>query len=270
MMEIVLPRLPTWSQITGQRTRVAECRHGTFIYHADDRFLGASLRILGEWSEGEVELYKALIKSNDTVIEVGANIGALTVPISRICRRVLAFEPQPENYRLLVKNLEANNILNVGYYKLALGAENKQVMMPTLAEVDEAHGVIGDYGAPEVGYGSCRVNQGKLDNIHLDRINFIKMDCEGSERDVLVGGEKLIEQDNPILYVENNRPHKSEALLEWLTSHNYNCYWHRPPVFRPNNFRGYQDNIFGDSNSPNMICIRGHDVDVVWLQEPVE
>ncbi len=273
-MEIILPPLPTWSQITGQRTRVAECRHGTFTYHADDRFLGASLRILGEWSEGEVDLYRVLIKPEDTVIEIGANIGALTVPISRMCQRVIAFEPQPENFELLVKNLNENKIDNVEYHELAIGKDVMKVSMPTLAEIDEAHGVIGDYGAPEVGYGSCVVYQSTLDMLsfvnYCEKIDFIKMDCEGSERDVLVGGYKLIERDNPILYVENNRPHKAEALLDWLRSHDYQCYWHRPPVFRSNNFRGYQDNIFGDSNSPNMICIRGHNVDEVWLQEKVQ
>lgn len=251
-------------------TREARCRHGVFTYHSDCRFLGASLRIYGEWSEDEVRMYKSILKPTDTVIEIGANIGALTVPLSRHCKKVFAFEPQSENYKLLEKNLIANDVQNVEAFPIAIGSFRGEVAMPTLKEVDADHGVIGDYGGPEVGFGSLVVLQHTLDSLKTLRdIAFIKMDCEGSERDVLVGGEKLIARDKPILYMENNRPEKSDELISWLYDHEYQCYWHRPPVFEPTNFRNYQDNIFGDCTSPNMLCISGHSVDPIWLHEPV-
>lgn len=237
-------------------TRVAHCRHGTFTYHADCRFLGASLRLYGQWSEDEVRMYDALLTFEDTVIEVGANIGALTVPLSRRCKTVIAFEPQAENFELLFKNLKANEVTNVHAYMLAIGSFEGEVHMPTLREVDEDHGVIGDYGGPEVGFGSLRVQQRTLDGMRdtLPRITFIKMDCEGSEREVLVGAEKLIQRDQPILYMENNRAEKSAALVQWLKDHKYNSFWHRPPVFEHDNYNNYPHNIFGDCDSPNMIC----------------
>jgi len=253
--------------------RSAQCRHGDFIYHSEDRFLGTSLRIYGEWSEDEVLMYDAFLKPTDIAIEVGANIGALTIPLSRRCKKVFAFEPQPQSFELLTRNLLGNGIYNVEAFYYAVGAKDEIVGMPTLKEVDVAHGVIGDYGGPEVGYGSCIVEQRALDGMKVfndTRINFIKMDCEGSELDVLKGAEKLITRNWPLIYTENDKIGKSEALIGWLVDHGYHCYWHRPPLYREDNFRKYNDNIFGNSNSINMICIHGKVIKSDWTKEEVK
>jgi len=252
-------------------TRTVQCRHGVFTYHSEDRFLGASLRIYGEWSEGEVEMYDAFLKPSDVVIEVGANIGALTIPLSRRCKKVFAFEPQPQNYDLLSLNLKVNGISNVDIFPYAVGATDAVVNIPTFAELDADHGVIGDYGGFEVGSGSIQVQQRMLDDMKIiaGKIAFIKMDCEGSELNVLLGAAKLISRDSPLLYVENNRPEKSTALITWLLDHDYHCFWHRPTYYRENNFRKYADNIFGACDSPNMICVRKFDKSNSWLKEPV-
>jgi FkbM family methyltransferase len=253
-------------------TRTAQCRHGIFTYHSEDRFLGTSLRIYGEWSEGEVDVYDALLKPTDIAVEVGANIGALTIPMARRCRKVYAFEPHPENYSLLVNNVNANGVTNVKTYPLALGANNSSVKMATLAEIDREHGIIGDYGGFEVGKGSITVEQQKLDDIILSgRVAFMKMDCEGSERNVLIGAHKIIARDKPVIYTENDKPDKIEALIEWLVEHGYECFWHRPSLWRPDNFRNYLDNIFGDCDSKNMLCYpkdyKGPRA--FWITEPV-
>lgn len=253
-------------------TRTADnCRHGNFTYHAEDRFLGASLRIYGEWSEGEVDMYDAFLKPTDVAIEVGANIGALTVPLSRRCKRVFAFEPQPQNYELLKQNLAVNEIQNVASFSYAVGAETAMVHMPTLDELDIEHGIVGDYGGAEIGSGSFTVSQCTLDSMHKDfgKVAFIKMDCEGSELNVLKGAEKLITKDWPLLYMENDRKEKSAALLEWLTDHAYHCYWHRPPLYREDNFRKYAHNMFGDCDSKNIICCRDRNRNPEWLRDEV-
>src|ERR1700752_306834 len=119
--------MPSWSAVTGSKFRTAQCKHGTFTYPADDRFIGTSLRVYGEWSEGEVDFYDSVLESKDTVVEVGANIGTLTVPLARRCRRVFAFEPQPQSLALLRKYLADNEIRNVVFFPYAVGAENKTV-----------------------------------------------------------------------------------------------------------------------------------------------
>jgi FkbM family methyltransferase len=255
-------------------TRTDECRHGIFTYHYECRFLGTSLRLYGEWSEEEVLMYDAFLKPTDVSIEVGANIGALTVPLSRRCKKVFAFEPQPENYELLCMNLIRNETTNVDYHPWAIGAKDGITFIPALSEVDEEHGVVGDYGGAEIGSGSNVVELHTLDNMSIidSQIDFIKMDCEGSELDVLIGGRELITKDCPLLYIENNRPSKSDALIGWLVDHGYECYWHRPQVYREDNFRNCGSNIFGNCDSPNMICIKDlskYKHCASWLKERV-
>lgn len=245
-------------------TKTAYCRHGVFTYHSQDRFLGTSLRLYGEYSEGEVDFYDAVLKPEDVAIEVGANIGALTIPLARRCKKVFTFEPQPESFVLLRTNLEINGINNVDAAPVAIGSRDDVVRIPTIAEIDS------NYGRVEVGDGGHTVHQRSLDGMEFNvRIDFMKLDCEGMELDVLSGAKKLIERDHPLLYVENDRPEKSEALVKWLVEHGYECYWHRPPLYRENNYQGYTDNIFGDSGSQNMICTRGHDLPKTWVTEKV-
>jgi hypothetical protein len=72
----------------------------------------------------------------------------------------------------------------------------------------------------------------------------IKIDVEGMELDVLRGATELLKKLRPGLYVENDRPDKSEELIEFLRSQNYRAYWHLPSDFNPNNFFNNATRIF--------------------------
>lgn len=245
-------------------TRTVECRHGIFTFHSEDKFLGTSLRLYGEYSEGEVEMYDAFLKPTDVAIEVGANIGALTVPLAQRCKRVFAFEPQPESFTLLTMNLSHNAISNADALPYAVGDEKKMVSIPSIAEIDN------NYGRVEVGSGRWPVEQVILDGMGFGKIDFIKMDCEGMELEVLRGADRLITTHAPLMYIENDRPDNSDALVGWLMDHGYHCFWHRPRLYRENNYRNYVDNIFGVSDSTNMICVREFDSSNPWLQDKVD
>src|SRR2546421_9260159 len=87
--------------------RMKRCRHGYMLYNVHDQYIGRSLDRYGEYSEGEIELFSQLIKPNDVVIDVGANIGAHTLWFAQRTLPdgiVIAFEPQ----RLVFQTLCAN------------------------------------------------------------------------------------------------------------------------------------------------------------------
>jgi FkbM family methyltransferase len=232
------------------------CKHGTFTYLADDMYVGKSLERYGEFSEDEVSVYRMVLKPDDLAIEVGANIGALTVPLARYCEQVLAFEPFPENYNLLVANLVQNNLMDKVYpYNCAVGEVPGRVSIPEFEQLGHTN-----YGAVQIGSGDRKVLQCSLDSIVLDelklerKIKFIKLDCEGSELAVLKGAERLIARDRPILYVENDREEKSAELIGYLLDNGYRCYWHRPPLFNRLNHNGDTKNVFGNTVSISMFC----------------
>src|ERR1039457_6092441 len=122
-----------------------KCRHGNMIFSDNDAYVGKSFSIYGEYSEKEVELLQAIIEPGQIVVEVGANIGSLTVPISKAVGNsgmVLAFEPQKTAFYALCGNIFMNNLKNVFCYQKAIGNRAETIL---ISEID--YDRPGNYGA---------------------------------------------------------------------------------------------------------------------------
>jgi FkbM family methyltransferase len=238
-------------------TRIAECRHGRFTFRSDDVYIGRSLDLYGEYSEGEVELFRKYVNGGSIVIEVGANIGTLTVPLARLASRVIAIEAQPANASMLERNITDNGLTNVTVIDKAAGARPGATKMRALDDLASKN-----FGGIAVGAGDLNVEVITLDSLDVLYVSFIKIDVEGAERDVLLGARALIERDKPVLYVENDRREKSAELITLLTELGYRLFWHKPPLFNPSNFRGHPDNVFGAIVSLNMLCLHKDDPDL--------
>jgi hypothetical protein len=55
--------------------------------------------------------------------------------------------------------------------------------------------------------------------------------------------------------VENDRPDRSEALVRWIDGLGYRLYWHRPPLYNPDNFLNNRHNEYPGIVSQNMLCV---------------
>jgi len=232
-----------------------QCRYGQMIYPARDEYVGRSLALYGEFSEGEAEVFKALVSPGDIVVEAGANIGAHTVLLARLAGNmgaVLAFEPQPMLFQTLCANLALNNIINVRTEKQGLGDRVQTLHIPVL-----------DYGAKHNfgGVSLDLVDEGiavpikRLDSFNIQQCALIKIDVEGMERQVIEGGANMIYNLRPMLYVENDRREKSSELIKFLLAMDYLPWWHVTPLFNKDNFAGNTENVFAGTVSINMLCI---------------
>jgi hypothetical protein len=79
------------------RTGTKDCRHGKLMYLLNDAYIGRSLDVYGEYSEGEVDLFRQLLRPGDVTVDEGPNIGALTVAMAQLVQpggAIVAFEPQ--------------------------------------------------------------------------------------------------------------------------------------------------------------------------------
>ena len=88
-----------------------------------DRLIAAQLWKRSALSGFEAELYRKAVKEGMTVLEIGANIGFFTLLFSRLAGekgKVFAFEPDPDNFRLLEKNAQANGCTNTVCVKKAV------------------------------------------------------------------------------------------------------------------------------------------------------
>ncbi|HEY3789291.1 MAG TPA: FkbM family methyltransferase [Urbifossiella sp.] len=229
------------------------------LFNIHDLYIGRSFDEYGEFSEGEIDLFRQCVKPGQTVLEVGANIGAHTVWLAETVGpsgKVLAFEPQRIVFQTLCANLALNSITNVHGFQAALGATAGQIVVPTLD-----YSRTENYGALALGgyqHGEP-VPLLTIDGLKLPACHFIKIDVEGMEREVLQGAVETIAAFTPILYVENDREAKKQRLIHFIDGLGYDMYWHAPPLFNPNNYFGNSVNVFGTIASHNMLCLpRNH------------
>src|SRR5882672_3002817 len=59
--------------------RLKRCKHGAMMFYANDEYIGRSLDLYGEFSEGEMELFNNYLRSGMTGVDVAANIAVHTV-----------------------------------------------------------------------------------------------------------------------------------------------------------------------------------------------
>jgi len=261
-------RVPNLPSVLRDKIVIDEdCRYGRMMYLSNDAYVGRSFAQYGEFSEGEVDIFRQILKPGMLVIDAGANIGAHTVPMAQFVSpggAVFAFEPFRFLAQMCCANVVLNGLTNVRVSHYALGAEHGVLHVPPIDfTLDD------NYGGSALGkweYGE-RVPQMTIDELGLPIIHLIKADVEGMEKDVLYGGRNTIQEHKPYMYVENNQgddPDRSRALIEQIHELGYKAFWHYPPLYNPKNWRGNTTDVFAQKNaageivtiiSSNMICI---------------
>jgi FkbM family methyltransferase len=164
--------------------------------------------------ESEIELLPFLVDPERQAIDVGANIGRYTLPLSRRAEHVHAFEPHPR----LAAVLRATFPLRATIYEAAASDRNgmTQLHIP-LVDGREDQGIASvETGAFDDtfdgSFGSLDVRTLTLDSLSDCNIGFIKIDVEGHELSVLQGAEKLLARWRPTVLVEVEERHSPGAL----------------------------------------------------------
>lgn len=208
--------------------KLQKCRHGWMLCAGP--IIGKCLELYGEYSEGEVATMRRYVRPGDAVIDVGANIGSLTLPMAGLVGpqgRVFAFESQPYNFNLLCAHLALNGIEHVKPFN---------AFVSDVANPKTSSDVWGSYVSDK-----WPTQLMKLDELGLESCALIKIDVDGGELGVLRSAARLIEKARPVLYLENDVKSESRALLQHVFDLNYDLYWDPQPLFVQDNFLGNPD-----------------------------
>lgn len=136
----------------------------------------------------------------DTVVlDIGANIGNHSLYFAKECgaKKIYSFEPVPETFRILQKNVEINDLSEViTPVNAGVGAKNTRAGIQSFMEEDFGKSIIEYKDEGEI-------NVVSLDQMGInEKVGFIKIDVEGFELEVFKGAEKLIRRDKPIIFCE--------------------------------------------------------------------
>lgn len=177
----------------------------------------------------EMKILKKLIHVGDTVIDIGANIGFYTLLFRSIVGKtgnVISFEPEPKNFALLKKTISVNKFENVNIYQKAVGNKNSKTKIK-LSDKIGSHQISNT--------GDIEIDCIRLDD-YINSADFVKLDVEGYEIEVLKGMPNLLRQKISLM---------SEFQIKLLKNHSN-------PIefFNILNENGFSFNDMRDNMSP--------------------
>jgi FkbM family methyltransferase len=166
--------------------------------------ISIDLFINGFYEKGLVNMLKRNIPPDGVFIDVGANIGSISIPLSRMRPdiRIVAVEASPWIFSILKKNLEMNNTTNITAANFAVYSESHR-MLPMYAPKD----LFGKGSLKAVFTKQAEMVEAiTIDDIkkefNLPVIHFIKVDVEGFEAAVFNGMSRVSVTDKPKIIFE--------------------------------------------------------------------
>lgn len=190
----------------------------------------------GVYEEFETELFKKRIKKGMTVVDIGANWGWYTLIAAKLVGekgKVYAFEPEPCNYDLLVKNIEINGYDNIIPVQKAVSNKVGTVKLFLTQDNPGGHTIY-------IYNHSLQRNFVKVESITLDeffrdrndKIDVMKMDAEGAEFAILQGMREILERNKTIeIFTEfwpealKNFGYPPERFLNEFMNHGFKLFY---------------------------------------------
>lgn len=172
-----------------------------------DRLLAALLWKFSSLESFETQVLHKTIRPGMTVVDIGANIGYYTLLMGKMVGPygvVHAFEPEPNNFRLLTKNIAVNKMQNIIPIQKAVADRTGSVDLYFCREHRGDHRIFKcNDDRP-----SIRIMQTSLDDYFNEnsRLDLIKMDVQGAEHLVIEGLKKLAAVNQDIVLVAEFSP----------------------------------------------------------------
>ena len=175
---------------------------------------------LGSYESEKMQCFVASVRPRQVVYDIGANVGIYTLAASRLvgsAGRVVAVEPLPRNLAFLRRHVQMNHCANVTILPVAISDENGTALFDDDTDASQGHLSAN---------GRLEVTVARLDDVakveKLPPPDVIKMDVEGAEAKVFAGGERIISQSRPLIFLATHGAEVKQECLRWLRGHGYN------------------------------------------------
>lgn len=166
-----------------------------------------------------------VVKTDDVVVDIGANVGIFSIfAYFNGASKIISYEPDPTSFKDLRRNIKINNIDNIKAINLAI--TNKKGLIEFYTYIDNGGNSV--FNNNKIG-NKINVQSIKLIDIFeqnkIDKIDFLKIDCEGSEGLIFSSTNKKIwSKINKIAleYHDNVSPINHLQIIKILKRNNFN------------------------------------------------
>ena len=176
-----------------------------WINPSKDLGVERSLFETGTYERGTLNFIETHLQKGQTFIDVGANIGLMSMTARKVVGnygQVWAFEANPRTFEIMEKNFGLNGMNSIQSFECGLGKERETLILIDNWSINRgaASTVVKGENAASIeikilSFDAVAVSQGI-------RVDMMKIDVEGMELAVLTGAEETIQKDKPILIVE--------------------------------------------------------------------
>jgi FkbM family methyltransferase len=174
--------------------------------------------MLAPYEVGMLRDMASRLDKTSVVLDIGANIGNHSIYLSYVSGcSVICFEPDKNLTEAIKYSAELNSLLDkIKIYQVAVGSRN------TKCEIKMSEDKPESVGSQQVVADSGNIDMIKLDGLQLGKVDCMKIDVEGFEREVLLGAKKLIKKNKPIIYIEAWNKEYLDDILDILSPIGYN------------------------------------------------
>jgi len=193
----------------------------------------------GDWFEKEMEFWRNWIKPGMTVIDVGANVGVYTFSAALQVGekgRVLAIEPFSGCVRCLQETCRINQLSWVTICAGAASERNGTARL-SLQAASELNEIVDADVTEMMNPGtfeevSCFTLDSLIEQHNISHVDFLKIDAEGHELQVLVGSERILSEFSPVILYENiaGTQGSNFPVANFLITQGYQLFQYKPHI----------------------------------------
>ncbi|ELX9580972.1 FkbM family methyltransferase [Escherichia coli] len=248
----------------GNSELIINSRYGKVCVSDKEDLIINSLKAYGEWADNEVSFLEKLINKGDTVLDVGTYLGTHLLAFGSFVGArgtVIGFEPQKKAYALVSETIKINNSTHLKINNFALGSRERVVDLLdaspdqinnegsfSIFTSEQENNIQLSDSVDSVTGSSDKINIKTMDSLGFEHLDFIKIDAEGMEFEVLCGGENTLHKTRPLIYCECNDLEHGSKVYHWAVKNEFEVVAINIPAFNPDNYNKNSTDVFAGAS----------------------
>lgn len=216
-------------KLDGNPAGDVEAKSGRFsLVVPQNDYVGRSIKYFGDLDRKVTWVIRKVLQPGDHALDIGANLGLVSFKMLEIVGptgKVISFEPQSRMVNYIEQSIRLNGIKNLYVHKLGLADKSDKLRLSIPDHNAGAASFASEVGSHFEEVPVTTLDEFNRDNI-LDKVRLIKIDVEGFEPQVFMGGEEFFAKVKPyvIVFEENRKTVGDPESISIIQSYGYDVF----------------------------------------------